>query len=72
MALLPSFQVNLIVKSDSRNSIYWVKNGNMKPRKLHFCFNKNKALVFLIQVEYCHMVRSANGLADSLAKQGVD
>lgn len=39
--------------------------------KLHTVLSKGKELSSSIQVEFKHEVRSANGMADNLAKQGV-
>lgn len=66
-----SFQGSLIVASDSFNAVSWVNNNGSKPRKLQFSFNEMKALVSSLSVEFRHVLRSANGLADGLAKQGV-
>lgn len=39
--------------------------------RLHFYLNEIKALSYLTQVSFSHVYRRANGLADSLTKQGV-
>lgn len=67
-----SFQGSLIVESDSLNEISCVSHETCKLWKLHFIFNEIKALVSHIHVVFRYEVRSANGLADSLAKQGAD
>lgn len=66
-----SFHMKLIVESDSFNAVSWVTKDDCKPWKLHFYFNKIKDLVCCIQVVFHHHIQFANGLADSLEKQGV-
>lgn len=60
------------MESDSSNATSWVKADSIKPWNLHFCFNEIKALASQLQVLFCHLIRSANGLGDSLAKQVVN
>lgn len=43
-----------------------------RPVKISFISMRFKFLASSIQVEFKHMGQSANGLADFLAKQGVD
>lgn len=59
------------MESDSSYVVSWVTLNKAKPCKLQFCFNEIKTLASRLCVEFHHMVRSANGLADSLAKQGL-
>lgn len=40
--------------------------------KFHFLLNEIKTLSSLLQVEFKHILHSANGVADSLAKKRVD
>lgn len=42
------------------------------PWRFHFHFNEIKSLVSRIQVEFKYVERSANALADSMPKLGVD
>lgn len=53
------------------NAISWVRSDKGKPWKLHFYFNEINFWLSTIQVEFQHVGRSANGLVDSLAKQGI-
>lgn len=48
------------MESDSFNAILWV----IHEREI-------KALTYNFPVVFCHRVRSANGLVDTLAKQGL-
>lgn len=50
----------------------WVSVPWEGPWKLHFILNEIKALSSLIQVEFIHILCSANVMANNLAKQGVD
>lgn len=59
------------MESDSSNAVSWVTLNKAKRWKLQFYFNEIKTLASCLCVEIHHMVRSANGLADSLAKQGL-
>lgn len=57
----------LFVESDSFNAISSVTHDKSNPWKLWFCFNEIKILVSQIHMKFCHAVRSANVLVDSLA-----
>ena len=59
------------VESDSVNVISWMKYLRA-PWKIQFLFNEIIHLVFELQVSFQHVSRSTNGMADCLAKQGVD
>ena len=59
-------------ESDSLNAISWVSSSTTFPCYLQFYVNEIRALSSMIQVVFQHVGRSANGFADSLAKQGVD
>lgn len=52
------------------NAKSWVSQGARYPCKLHFSFSEIKSLVTRLRVEFFDVIRSANGLADYLAKQG--
>lgn len=65
-----SFQSGLIVKSDSYNTL-WVIHRGPKPWRLQFYLNEIKELASSLGVVFNHVIRSANALADGLAKQGV-
>lgn len=70
-----SFRGSLIVESDSSNAISRVNHNVCKPGKLHFYFNEIKSLVSCLQFvfrDFHQVLRSANGLVDTSAKQGVD
>lgn len=62
----------LILASDSSNAITWVSNRKAIPWKFQFYFNDTRELSASINVSFHHEVRSANSLADRLAKQGVE
>lgn len=66
-----SFQRRLIVESNSYNAISWVGSDKGKPLKLHFSFNEIKYSTSFIPVDFCHIIRSANGLVHALEKLGV-
>lgn len=57
----------LVVESDSSNAIAWVVSFNAGSWNLQFFLNEMKKLSSLLQVVFKHI---ANGLTDSLAKQG--
>lgn len=65
-----SFQFNLIVESDSFNVVSWARTFG-GPWKLQFYFNEIKGLSTGCRTSFQHVSRT-NGLANSLAKQGVD
>ena len=58
-------------RSDSANAISWVRTMR-GPWKMQFLFNEICRLVSDMPVMFQHISRSANGMADCLAKQGVD
>ena len=58
----------LIMKSDSSNAISWVSKRKVLPWKFQFIFNEIRGLSSSINVVFSHEVRSANSMADSLAK----
>ena len=62
---------NLIMESDSINAISWVKSLR-GPWKMHFLFNEIGLFVSEMQLTFQHIIRSANGMEDSLVKQGVN
>ena len=66
------FRGSLIVESDSSNTIAWVSNRKANQWKFHFLFNEIRALSSSINVVFRHELRSANHVADALAKQGID
>lgn len=63
-----SFLENSIMESDSFNAISWVANEGHRLWKLLFCFDEIKALASHLHVAFPHVVRSAKGLVDALAK----
>lgn len=66
------FRNNLTVERDSLNVISLVCTCALPPRRFQFYFNEIKELSSSISVELCRVGRSANGFADSMAKQGFD
>lgn len=62
----------LIVESDLSNAITWVSTSNGGPWKFQFILNEIKSLVYLIQVDFSHILHSGNAMTDAFAKQGVD
>ena len=63
---------SLLVESDSSNAITWVSNKKDFPWKFQFHFNEIRELSATLNVSFLHEVRSANSIADALAKQGVE
>lgn len=59
------------MESDSTNVIAWVFKRKAFPWKSQFQFNEIRELSTTINVTVHHDVRSANSMADVLAKQGV-
>lgn len=66
------YRGNLIVESDSSNAVIWVSNRKAYSWKFQFFFNKIRVLSTTINVSFQHKSRSANMMADALAKQGVE
>ena len=64
-----SLQGRLIVGSDSSNGISWVMNSTVKPWKFQFFLNEIKEFASSHSVVFSHVIRTANGLVDPLAKQ---
>ena len=62
----------LIVKSDSSNAIAWVFKWKTNHWKFHFHLDEIVELSIGINVSFRHEVRSANSIANVLAKQEVD
>ena len=66
-----SFNHPLIVESDSLNAISWVTNLAKGPWRFYFYLNEIKSLSSQLEVEFRHILHSANEEADVLAKRGV-
>lgn len=66
------FQDKFVVESDSSKSIAWDASSNVFPRKCKFLLNEIKMSSSNTQVDFKHILRSANRLAHSLDKQGED
>ena len=66
-----SFQVSLIIESDSFNVVSWAK-AFKGLWKMEFYFNEIRALSYSIQVSFIRVGRTTNSFVDSLAKEGVD
>lgn len=60
------------MESDSSNDIHWVSTSKPDPWKFLFYLNEMKALSSLMQVPFVNVGQSANGMANSLAKLGVE
>ena len=60
------------MESDSTNAIAWASNQKINPWKIQFIFNEIRVLVASITIIFHHELRSANSIADVLARQGVD
>ena len=60
-----------IVESDLANAISWVKSLK-GPWKMQFLFNEISSLLSDLQVSFQHVSKYADGMADCLAKHGVD
>lgn len=69
--LLSSFQDRLLVENDSSNAISSIFN-NEGSWRFHFLFVEIKSLSSQGLVKLKHGRRSANTMANSLVKQGVD
>lgn len=61
-----------LVESNSLNAISWVYSRVSPSWRFRFYFNLIKELSSSIFVKLHHVGRSANGFANSMAKQGVD
>ena len=59
------------MESDSSNAISWVTRSAVKPQKFQFFLNEINELASSLYVVFYHVIRLANGLANSLAEQGV-
>lgn len=67
-----NFLSNLIVKSNSSNSILWITSTKNRPQKFFYHFKEIKVLYLSCLVVFQHVGRDANGLVVVLAKQGVE
>lgn len=67
-----SFRACLIMESDTSNAVSWATSSSSTPSRFKFLFNEIKALSSLDSVEFKHIGRAANDLANSLAKQWID
>lgn len=61
-----------IKESDSSDAISLVNSIEESPWKFHFYFNEIKSLIFSIKAVFRYVSWSINGMADGLAKHGVD
>ena len=59
------------MESDLANAITWMKSFR-GPWKMQFLLNEISSLASGMHILFQHVCRSANGMADCLAKQGVD
>ena len=62
---------SLLIESDSSNAIAWVSNKKANPWKFQFHFNEIRELSTNMNVTFRHVFRSANSMADVLAKRGI-
>ena len=60
------------MESDSSNAVAWASNRKLHPWEFQFLFNEIRGLCSTSLVEFCHVNRLANSMADALAKQGVE
>lgn len=61
-------QERLAVDSNSSNAVRWVSQEGSRLWKLQYYFNEIKHLSSRLWVSFRHEVRSANSIADALAK----
>ncbi|KAL4291112.1 hypothetical protein GQ457_14G017520 [Hibiscus cannabinus] len=65
--------LSLLVEFDSAVAISWVSHRERRPWRLGLLFHRlDSACLSLPCVCFSHVLREANGIADSLAKAGVD
>ena len=69
---LASFHGPLVVESDSANEVGWLLKPDSRPWKFQFHFNELKKISSSLVVSSGHVMRNANSMVDTLAKQGVD
>lgn len=63
----------LIIESDSKVALVWVKERRLRPRALWKTCNEIDSLCNVIgDIAFGHTLREANAMADSLAKFGAD
>lgn len=67
-----SFKERLMVERDSSNEHHKVSYSDRALHKFNFYLNEIKFLITSLQVSFAHVGQSANGLANTIAKQGVD
>ena len=63
---------SMVVESDSLNAISRMSCLEKGPWKFQFLFNEIKTWSLSLNVELHHVFRSRNGMADILAKLGVE
>lgn len=61
-----------MVESDSSNEHHKVSYSDRALCKFNFYLNEIKFLLTSLQVSFAQVGQSANGLANTIAKQGVD
>ena len=63
---------SIVVESDSLNAISWMSCLEKGPWKFQFLFNEIKTWSSSLNIEFHHVLRSGDGMADALAKLGVE
>eukprot|EP00268_Persea_americana_P056975 TRINITY_DN6784_c0_g1_i2.p2 TRINITY_DN6784_c0_g1~~TRINITY_DN6784_c0_g1_i2.p2 ORF type:complete len:105 (-),score=19.94 TRINITY_DN6784_c0_g1_i2:1073-1387(-) len=63
---------SIVVESNSLNAISWMSCLEEDLWKFQFLFNEIKTWSSSLNVEFHHVLRSGNGMADALAKLGVE
>jgi len=62
---------DILIESDLKNALSWMRNLNICPWELRFHCNKlSNILVELPKVSFVHVNQEANAIADVLAKEG--
>ncbi|XP_077246117.1 uncharacterized protein LOC143885984 [Tasmannia lanceolata] len=62
----------IIIEGDSSNAIAWASGRSAGPWKLQSVLDESRDIIREINARLVHRQRSANGMADILAKEGVD
>ena len=63
-------QKEIIIESDSKNTLAWINKLQECPWHLRFLANKLRNVVLTLNVAFQHKHREENDIADALAKEG--